>query len=547
MKNLLQKSLDALISKQTNIFSAAFFIILTTVFSQLLGLFKYRLLVSLFGASNDLGVFFAAFRIPDFIFQVVIAGALSTSFIPVFSEYVSRGKQQETNGFTSSLINIGIIFYITVTVVVIVFARPLVGMVAPGFTPRELDLMAQFMILIQLAQLFLILGTVATAVLQSLRHFLIPGLATAFYNVGIIVGLLVAVPFFGIYGAAVGVMLGALLFFLVQIPILSRSGFKYLPTLDLGNGVLKIVNLMVPRSMTLVVTQVAITANVFFASFISARSLVIFDLAQTLVLAPVVLFGQSIAQAAFPTLVLKKENKHEFLSIFLSSYNQILYLTLPISVLFIVLRIPIVRLFFGASRFDWPATVDTGRTLAYFSVSIAAQSLIYLFARGFYAHKDTRTPFVITVATVTVNIFMGWLFVLVWHLPIYFLAGAFSIANILAIVIMYIFLNHKIQLPTREIILSTTKITIASLITGVCLYIPIKLLDQLVFDTTHTVNLIILTGIASLAGLFAYTFFSWILRIREAYFIIEVMKKFRSRRQILEQIEELIDGQKLNP
>lgn len=546
MKNLFQKGFGALVSKQTNIFSAALFIILTTVFSQLLGLFKYRILVSYFGASNDLGVFFAAFRIPDFIFQVVIAGALSTSFIPIFSEYVGLGKKREAFGFTSSLLSLGVILYLIISICVILFAYPLCQLVAPGFSHSELLLMSQFMIVIQLAQIFFILGTVSTAVLQSLQHFLIPGIASAFYNLGIILGLLLFVPFFGIYSAAIGVAIGSALFFLVQLPILFHAGFRYRPTLDLSNGVMKIIHLMIPRSFTLIVTQLAITANVFFASFLGARSLVIFDLAQTLVLAPVVLFGQSIAQASFPALSQKKNDKQAFDSIFTASFNQILYLTLPLSALFIVLRIPLIRLFFGASRFDWSATVDTGRTLAYFSVSIAAQSLIYLLARGFYAHKDTKTPLVVTVIAVIINVFLSYYFVLQLKLPIFFLAAAFSISNILAAIVLFFLLDHKIKLPKVEIISTAIKIFIATLIMGVALYVPIKLLDQLVFDTTKTINLLLLTGIASVAGLTTYIFFTWIFAIHEAQYIIEVIKKFKDRRNFLKQIGEMIDGPKPN-
>src|SRR3989344_3699336 len=120
--SLVKRGLTAFVSKQTNIFTAASFIILTTIFSQILGILKYRLLVSLFGASSDLGVFFAAFRIPDFVFQVVIAGALSASFIPIFTEYLSRGKKQQAFEFTSALISIGLIFYVFVSAIIIVFS-----------------------------------------------------------------------------------------------------------------------------------------------------------------------------------------------------------------------------------------------------------------------------------------------------------------------------------------------------------------------------------------------------------------------------------------
>lgn len=547
--SLVKKGITAFASKQTNIFTAAFFIILTTVFSQILGLLKYRLLVSLFGASSDVGVFFAAFRIPDFVFQVFIAGALSSSFIPLFSDYIRHDRKKDAFAFTSALMNIGVVFFIFVSAIIIVFSYQLSSLIAPGFSKEELTLMSELMIIIQLSQVFFILGTIITAVLQSFQHFLIPGVASAFYNFGIILGLIVCSSFlgFGIFGAAIGVLIGAVLFFLVQLPLLNTTGFSFHPAVRISNGLKQLTSLMVPRSLTIIVSQLAITANVFFASFISARGLVVLDLAQTLIMAPVLLFGQSIAQASFPSLSLKAENRKEYLAIFMSSFHQIVYLTVPISVLLIVLRIPIVRLFYGASRFDWDATVETGLTLAYFSASVTAQSLIYLLARGFFAIKDAKTPFYVTLCSVIGNIFLSYLFILVYHLPIFSLALSFSISSLASVVAMFVLLDKKVNLPKIEMLLTVGKILISGIIMGIALYVPIKLLDQLVFDTTRTINLFLLAGIASGIGLVSYVFFTWLLDIKEAYYIIEVVKKFRSRKTILKQLSEVIDGSRFNP
>lgn len=549
VSNIVKRGIGALTSRQTNIFTAASFIILTTILSQILGILKYRLLVSLFGASSNLGVFFAAFRIPDFVFQVVIAGALSASFIPIFTEYLSHGKKQEAFRFTSSLINIGLIFFTLVSVAIIVFSYQLCALIAPGFSKQELILMSNLMIIIQLSQVFFILGTIFTATLQSFQHFVIPGIASAFYNFGIILGLAIFSSFFGlgIYGATIGVLVGSILFCLVQLPALDVTGFRFSGVFDISAGIIKLARLMIPRSATLIIGQIAATANVFFASFISARSLVIFDLAQTLAAAPVFLLGQSIAQASFPALSLKSESKSEFSAIFTSSFNQIIYLTLPISAILIVLRIPIVRLFFGASKFDWMATVDTGLTLAYFAVSLTANALIPLLLRAFYAYKDSKTPLIITLFSVGFNIILSYILILQYHLPIYYLGLSFSLSSILGVIVMTAFLDRKFVLPKREIITSFLKIFISSVVMGAALYVPIKLLDQLVFDTTRTINLLILTGIASSFGLIAYIFFTWLFDIKEAYYVVRVLKKFKNRDLILKQVGELLEGSKLNP
>ena len=547
--NIVKRSIGALVSRQTNIFTAASFIILTTIFSQILGILKYRLLVALFGASSDLGVFFAAFRIPDFVFQVVIAGALSASFIPIFTDYLARGKKQQAFEFTSALISIGLIFFVFVSAVIVVFAYPLASLVAPGFSKDELILMSRLMIIIQLSQVFFILGTVFTATLQSFQHFVIPGLATAFYNFGIILGLAIFSTFFGlgIYGATVGVLVGSIFFCLVQLPALGVTGFRYSAIFSINSGILRLAGLMIPRSITLVIGQIAATSNVIFASFISARSLVIFDLAQTLAMAPVLLLGQSIAQASFPALSLKSDNKEEFSSIFTSSFNQIIYLTLPIAALLVVLRIPIVRLFFGASKFDWEATVDTGLTLAFFAVSLTANALIPLLSRAFYAHKDSRTPLIITTISVALNILMSYVLILVYNMPIYYLGFSFSISSIFSVAAMTILLDRKVELPKSQIVTSSLKILISSVVMGAALYVPIKLLDQLVFDTTRTINLLMLTGIASSLGFASYVFFTWLFDIKEATYVIAVLKKFKNRNLILKQVGELVDGSRLNP
>lgn len=549
VNDLVKKGIKALTLKQSNIFTAAFFIVATTIFGQILGLLKYRLLVSFFGASSDLGVFLAAFRVPDFLFQIFIAGALSTSFIPLFSDFISQDKKNEANKFTSAVLTYGVAVFAVISLVVIVFAYPLSKAVVPGFSERELTLMSNLMIIIQLSQIFFVVGTVFSGMLQSYQHFLIPGLASALYNLGIIIGLTVLSGVFhlGIYGATLGVVVGAFFFFAVQVPLLKGTGFHFKINFERTEAVRKIVIFMVPRSLTLLVSQIAITANVFFASFTTTRGLVILELAQTLMLAPVILFGQSIAQATFPSLSIKSKEQNEFVSIFVSSLNQIMYLTLPVSALLIVLRIPVVRLFFGASRFDWDATVATGFTLALLGVSIAAQSAIYLCARAFFALKDSQTPFFITLFSVVINIALSYYFILVLQLPVYSLGIAYSVGSIISFVLLLITLNAKITLPKLEIAISTMKILTATLVMGVALYIPIKLLDQLVFDTTRTVNLLLLTGIASVTGLIAYIFFTWLLDIKEAYYILEIVKRFKDRDKIMKQISELLDGSKVNP
>ncbi len=546
VKDLFLRGIDAITSKQTSIFSAAFFIVLTSAVGQFLGYFKYRLLAMIYGPSPDLGVYLASFKVPDFIFQVFIASALTSAFIPIFTDYLDKDDRKKTNEFISSLMTIGVGFYLVLATMIAIFAYPISQKVAPGFSPRELELMVNLTRIILFCQVFFILGTMATGMLQSLQHFLLAGMASALYNVGIIIGLIIFASKYGIYGAVIGVFIGAFLFFIVQVPLLIRSGYRFIPRLIVSKGAIRVFRLMGPRALTALVVQMVSLSNLFFISLISARSMVFFEFASTLMLVPVLLFGQSIAQASFPSLAKKSKNPKEFLDILVPSFNQILFFTLPISALLIILRIPIIRLAFGVDRFDWEATVLTGMTLAAFALSIAAQSLIYLLSRAFFAMKDTKTPFIITSISVGVNIVLSYIFIVVLQRDVHYLALAFSISNILAAVIMTINMNIHIVLPKFSMSVSVVKTLIATLIMGFSLYIPIKLLDQLVFDTTRTINLIMLTGISSFFGLLSFLFFTWLLEIREAYYILAVVKRFSSRTPILRNIKEIIDGPKIN-
>ena len=331
-------------------------------------------------------------------------------------------------------------------------------------------------------------------------------------------------------------------------------GFSFKPSLSIqwikASGVVDIFKLIWPRTISIAIFQIGTIITVTLVSFLKdpGRNYVIFDYAQTLAFAPVALFGQAIAQAAFPVLSKERERLEDFKTTFITSFNQLLYIVLPFSVLFLVLRIPIVRLIFGAAQFDWAATVLTGRTLAFFSISIFAQALVYLVSRGFYALHDTKTPLIIGATTTILMVIIGAASIFVYHLGVESIAIAYSIASILNFLALFVLLDRKVGGFTKIPLVTTVlKIFLASALTAFALYIPIKLLDQLVFDTTKTINLILLTGISSSAGLLLYLFLTWLFNVKEATMFILLFKKIGDWRQILTKSGETIDGTMVNP
>lgn len=551
---LWKKSLDLLMKQQNSILSAAFVIMTTVILSQILGLIRQRLLVGIFGASDTLGIYFYASQLPDTLFQLTIAAALTSAFIPVFSNYLAKDKEKEAQGMASTLLTLGFIVFMALAAVLAIFTPFFLSIFNLGdnFTPAEMALMANLTRIIIIGQMFFILGTFFTALLQSYNHFFVPGFAAALYNLGIIIGVIVFAPMFGIYSATIGVILGGIIFVLVQLPLTRKVGFRFKPSLEYlhSEGIKKISTLMWPRTLAIIVFQLGTVAVGALISFLAdpGRMNVIFDFAKTLAFAPVTLFGQTIAQAAFPVLSREKDKLEDFKVTFITSFNQMLYLVLPISVLILILRIPLVRLVFGASKFDWPATVLTGQTLAFFSLSIFAQALITLVLRAFYALHDTKVPLIINAVSTVILVGCAYVFIVIYHLGIQSLALAFTISSIIQLIILFILLEKRVgRFKKMELLVPWTKFFISSLFTAFALYIPIKLLDQLVFDTTRTVNLIILTGISSLAGLSLYLFFTWFLDVKEAKNYVTVFKKIGNWRAILAKSQEVLAGGKINP
>ncbi|MBU3957113.1 murein biosynthesis integral membrane protein MurJ [Patescibacteria group bacterium] len=545
MKNFLRNGRLIFSRKQANILSAATVIMVAVAMSRLLGLFRDRLLAGTFfgGQEWQLDVYFAAFRIPDMIFQLLVLGALSAAFIPVFSRYLEK-KEGEAYYLSSSVINFLLIFFILLSTLVFIFAEPLVRIIAPAFDPVEMSLMVNLTRIMLLAQLFFCFSNFLTGVIQSHQRFLVPALSPVAYNLGIIFGIVVLSRWLGIYGPTVGVVIGAFLHLIIQLPLALKLGFRYSFVFDWRHpGVRQVARLMLPRTLALAVNQIELTVAVFLATSLAAGSLSIFYFAQHLMNFPIGLFGSTIGQAALPTLSResREESFDKFKKTFLSSFNQILYLALPASAILLVLRIPAVRIVFGAASFPWRATLLTSRVLAIFSISIFAQAIVQLLVRGFYALHDTKTPFWIGALAVLTNVSLSFIFIFKLDLGILGLAWATTLASFLQTGLLLIFLNRAIGgFDKKEFFIPPIKMGVATILTAVALWVPMRFLDKFILDTTRTINLVILTIIATLSGMMVYFLLSYVLKIAELKSFVSLVKRLGRWQEVLKSSEELI-------
>ena len=487
---MIKKFIDEnLINSQPSrsIISAAFVITIFGLASRLLGLVRDRFLASTFGAGDTLDVYYAAFRIPDLVYNLIILGALSAAFIPVFTSLISTEKKEEAWEMANGILNLAIFFIVILSLALAIFAPFIMHIITPGFPEDKMAEVVKFSRIMFLSPLLLGISGIFGGILTSFKRFLIYSLAPILYNIGIIVGILVFTKFLGPIGLAWGVVFGAALHMLTQYPAAKRLGFK--GSLDFFRSfrnlhIKKVFHLMIPRTLGIAVNQFNLLIITIFASLLSAGSLAIFNFAQNLQSVPVGIIGSSFAIAVFPTLaaLIAQNKKEEFVENFSHTFRQIIFFVIPISVFILILRAQIVRVLLGAGKFDWEDTVLTYQCLGIFVISLFAQSLTPLLARSFYAMHNTKTPFYIALITEAINIgiiVFFWKYftqdgqiinIFGWRIEffrIFGLAVAFTVSGIIQMILLLFILRAKFEnLDDKKIIQTVYKVCLISIISA---------------------------------------------------------------------------------
>lgn len=464
-----------LFSGQINsITTAALLVALSSLVSRFLGMFRDRILAGQFGAGDTLDVYYAAFRIPDLIFNLLVLGALSAGFIPIFISLaknldgdhrlaIFRSSNKEAWDMVANLLNIIFIALLFLCGLGILVAPWLMKLVTPGFSPEKLELTVKLSRIMFLSPIFLGISSVLGGVLQSFKRFFVYSLSPIFYNLGIIFGALFFVPRFGIIGLAWGVVLGAFFHMLAQIPTFLSLGFRYVPKINLKDGnIRKIFIMMVPRTMSLAISQINLLIMTIFASSLVGGSLAIFNFANNLQFFPVSIFGISFAVAAFPVFSKAAFDKKKLVASFSQVFRQIQFFIVPASILLFMLRAQIIRVVLGSGNFDWNDTTLTMNTLAFFIISFFAQATLPLLTRMNYARHNARTPFLIGLFSATINVGLAYYFR--QRYGVAGLALAFSTDSIINFALLWFWLRRELGfMDGKKIIHSLSKFLLAGL------------------------------------------------------------------------------------
>lgn len=513
------------------------------------GLFRDRLLAAHFGASRVLDIYYAAFRVPDMIFTCSLFFVATTAFIPLFLEHKKR-SEKEARQFLNSVFTL---FFAAIACLIAItyLALPwLTHFVVPGFDTEAQNMTLFLSRVMLLSPLLLGVSSLISGVVQATRRFFAFALAPIVYNAGIVFGIVFLVPRFGLPGLAYGVVLGALLHILIQVPTLVHLGF--VPRFEIHREVqpFAIFLFSFPRALALSLNQATLFALTALASTLSIGSIAIFNLSYNLFALPITVIGLSYSIAAFPgmtELALEKDTS-AFYEYSLVSLRHIFFWTLPVSALFIVLRAHIVRLVLGVGAFTWVNTKLTIASLLLFSFAIVTQSIVTLFVRAYHAIGKPRQTIVYnlvaSVATIVAAFFVveilrvsttahdlfGALFRVadIEHRELLALPFAYSVGSLVNAMLLgkNLFRSHGREVM-RELKTSIVNITFVSVGMAFVAYIVLRLLSFFVVLDTF-IAVLLEAALACIIAGGAGIVLCKLLKVQEFF---HIQKAFKARFQ----------------
>lgn len=515
----------------TKVAKAAGILMVAMVLSRIIGYVRDMVIYARFGQNNLTDAYNAAFSIPDFLYYLLVGGALSSAFIPVFSGFIATDKEEDGWQVASTIFNIIVILMLVGIAIGVFFAPQLVYILVPGFTPENIALTVKMTRIMFIQTFFMALNGISMGILNSYHNFFAPALGSVMYNLGIIVVGLVLAPYLGIVGFAVGVVSGAVLNFAVQLPALVRIGLRYRPVIDLGHfGVKKIGTLIVPVLIGLSVTHFNLFVNQNLGSSLPQGMISALRAAQRIMQLPIGVFAIAIAVATFPTLTAyaARNQREEFKKTMSLAIRTIIFITLPAAAGLIVLRVPIVRVLFQQGKFLPQDTEATAYALLFYCLGLIAYSAIQLLNRVFYSLQDTRTPVIVGIFTILVNI--GLNFILIRPFGHGGLALAYSLAGFVNMFGLFYILRRKIgAIDGRKILWSFAKTLAISGVMGLAASYASSLVGTMV-DIGSKPGQAIQVGVGVITGAAVFAAFALILKMEEAEMAKALLlKRFRRK------------------
>lgn len=509
---------------------ATLVVMITLFLSRILGFVRETIVAGVFGATYQTDAFYAAFAIPDMMYDLLIAGALSAGFMPVFTEYLAKDDEDGAWKAANTFITVAIIFILTFNIFGMIFAKYLVPLVAAGVVddPRKFKLTVELTRVMLPAVTFTVIAGLLKGILNSYKRFRVSAYGPVVYNIGIILGAALFGRRFGIYGMAAGVIIGAIFNALVQTPEFLRVGGKFTLKVDLNNtGYKRMLRLMGPSLIGLAFVRLNLLLNQNIASLLDDGSITALRYAQRIMLLPIGIFSASISTTIFPTMssLIARKEYEEFRKTFSLGLRTLTFITIPSSVGLIALNIPVVRLLFKHGAFTEENLKMTAFALVFYSIGIIGQSIVPIIIRGFYSIQDTKTPVKIGFVVLVFNFILNVSFVKFSTLAIGGIAFSTSLTSILEMILLYQMLGRRIKgLKTRELMVSGIKSLIASGIMGLTAFFSSKTIEAVIGNSSKSAQLIGV-GIPIAIAIVVYIAAAYALKMSELKTVLDMASR----------------------
>ena len=493
--------------------------------SRVLGWVRLVVIADLFGAGAELDAYFAAFRIPDLIYQLVAAGALSSALIPVLSGLLHRDEVDRAWRVVSSVVNLMLLGLAVFSVAMAVGAPVIVPAITPGFDRPTSDLTVHLTRIMLLSPVLLALGSVASSVLNTQGRFAAAAAAPLLYNAAIIVAALLLKPILGIDSLAVGVVLGSLLHLCVQLPQL-RGRFRYERAVDLSDAAARqALLLMGPRAIGLGASQITFIVNTTLASTLGVGSIVAYNVAFTIIQIPIGIIGMPLGVVLLPSMsqAVAAGAMREFGALVIQSLRLLLYVMIFLTAVAMVLRRQVVALLFGYGSFDARALDLTSDTLLFFLAGMAGHSMIVVLARAFYSGQDTRTPVIAAIISVLVNVAVSLLSVGILGLSglaLGIAVGAWVEASFLAVLLW----QRSPAARLGSLVRPSLMFAAGAFLAAVAAFGVVRLTDPLIGLDPGKLGLFLQVVVATGAASVVYVAYSRLLHIPELGQAVSLMR-----------------------
>lgn len=531
---------------------AALLLGLFTFVSQILGLVRDRLLATYLGAGTHLDLYYAAFKIPDFLYVSVATLAAITVLLPYLSDKYGNGDDHghaRAKHFLNQVFTALLGFLVVLSVILFITMPFLAKLVAPGFDEATRGTLVMLSRIMLIQPIIVGISNMASSVTQMFKKFFVAALSPVFYNIGIIIGIVALYPVFGIKGLAYGVVLGAVLHLLIQIPVLIYH--KLVPTFTTKisfSEIKSIVFTSIPRTIGLSMSSFTALILTSIASTLGTGSIALFNLTNNMLNVPIGIVGISYSVASFPSLVkfFQNNERQQFAEHILSTTRRIIFWSVPIMVLFIVLRAQIVRVILGSQSFSWNDTKLAAASLALLMIGLVCQCLVHLFVRGYYAMGNTKKPLIMNFAGEIITVVLAVVFIVLFkHVPwvttffanvlrlegvpnitLLALPLAFSLGNIFNYVALWhVFRKDFPHGDTLALFRTTAQTITASVCMGAVTYGALNILVLLI--NQNTFGGIFLQG--AISGLLGISIFVAVLIMLHNYEIMELSRVLKRK------------------